>query len=70
MGSYTPGFLLSGCLGVLVSGLLFVDVYLEKRGTGDSCSAKEVDCDTVVTRKASCASDHGFMNVVYFETYV
>lgn len=66
MGSYTPGFVLSGCLACIVSGLLFVDVFLGRRGS-DRRSTKHIDCETGVTSKAS---EYGVMNVVYFESYV
>jgi hypothetical protein len=73
MGSYTPGFVLSGCLALLSSGMLSIDVCLKKTSISDNyLTEKQVDCNTDMTQKAAAArvSEYGQLNVYFFETYV
>ena len=68
LGSYTPGFVLSGSVAVFLSVLLFIDVYLEKKSVTDSCAGEEVGCNKWMSTTDEKKSD--FLEVVYYETYV
>ncbi|XP_062521902.1 monocarboxylate transporter 13-like isoform X2 [Corticium candelabrum] len=68
MGSYTPGFLLSGIIAIVASITLFLDVYLQKESVKNNCSPVEKDPNSCM--QADCVGGDHFPTVYYYETYV
>ncbi|XP_062521762.1 monocarboxylate transporter 13-like isoform X2 [Corticium candelabrum] len=70
VGSYTPGFLLSGSISVVVSVILFLDEYLKKKCGRKGKYSIEKTTGTAEADAAAVATKDDIRTAIYYETYV